>query len=46
MQGDLLLTLLSSCMRHDWTFMAANRVYCDNRDRVISLGMEVGFLRV
>ncbi|KAG1675159.1 hypothetical protein FOA52_003382 [Chlamydomonas sp. UWO 241] len=41
MQGDLMLALLSSSMRHDWTFMAANRIYCGNRDRVISLGTEM-----
>lgn len=40
-QGDMLVSLLSSALSHDTTFLHANMTYCNNRDRVITMGLEL-----
>ena len=35
------MELLHSALHHDRTFMSANMVYRRNRDRVITMGMEL-----
>lgn len=40
-QGDLLMWCLRGPLRHDTTYMAANMRYRGNRDRVITMGLEL-----
>ena len=40
-QGDYLVELLREALRHDRTFMGAIMVYRRNRDRVITMSMEL-----
>lgn len=41
LHGDMLVNLLEAAHMHDSTFMSANLTYRRNRDRVITMGMEL-----
>ena len=40
-QGDHLAWLLSAALRHDCNYMHASMGYRENRDRVITMGLEL-----